>query len=87
MFRAFTRPRYQVSVYRTIGPLVFSLVWAVEWQSFRGELLARVAVCSLCILTICNFIYFPFWFFRAALVSDCFSSWSLHTFYIPCFFQ
>ena len=22
MFRAFTRPRYQVSVYRTIGPLV-----------------------------------------------------------------
>ena len=25
MFRAFTRPRYQVSVYRTIGPLVFIL--------------------------------------------------------------
>ena len=25
MFRAFTRPRYQVSVYRTIGPLVLSL--------------------------------------------------------------
>ena len=25
MFRAFTRPRYQVSVYRTIGPLVLYL--------------------------------------------------------------
>ena len=24
MFRAYTRPRYQVSVYRTIDPLVFS---------------------------------------------------------------
>ena len=25
----FTRPRYQVSVYRTIGPLVFSFVVAI----------------------------------------------------------
>ena len=24
MFCAYTRPRYQVSVYRTIGPLVYS---------------------------------------------------------------
>ena len=24
MFRAFTRPRYQVSVYRNIGPLVYT---------------------------------------------------------------
>ena len=23
----------------------------------------RFAVCSLCILTYCNFSYFPFWFF------------------------
>ena len=26
MFRAFTRPKYQVSVYRTIGPLVMTIV-------------------------------------------------------------
>ena len=26
MFYACTRPRYQVSVYRTIGPLVFSII-------------------------------------------------------------
>ena len=25
MFFAYTRPRYQVSVYRTIGPLVYSM--------------------------------------------------------------
>ena len=26
MFCAYTRPRYQVSVYRTIGPLVYKLL-------------------------------------------------------------
>ena len=41
----------------------------------------RVSVCSLSILTICNFSYFPFWFFGLDLGSDCFSSSSLHTFY------
>ena len=36
MFCAFTRPRYQVSVYRTIGPLVvyftpiLELCWSVD---------------------------------------------------------
>ena len=37
--------------------------------------------CSLCILTICNFRYFPFLFLGLDFGSDCFSSWSLHTFY------
>ena len=36
----FTRPRYQVSVYRTIGPLVFSLVSVAEWPPF-GDLAAH----------------------------------------------
>ena len=30
MFRAFTRPRYQVSVYRTIGPLVVCVLISYE---------------------------------------------------------
>ena len=30
----FTRPRYQVSVYRTIGPLVVSLYWVdTNWSA------------------------------------------------------
>ena len=31
LFCAFTRPRYQVSVYRTIGPLV---LWLIDVSSF-----------------------------------------------------
>ena len=30
MFCAFIRPRYQVSVYRTIGPLVSHIFWPVQ---------------------------------------------------------
>ena len=37
--------------------------------------------CSLGILTICNFSYFPFRFKGLDLGSDFFSSWFLHTFY------
>ena len=33
--------------------------------------LNRLAICSLCNLTICNISYFPFWL---DLGSDCFSS-------------
>ena len=39
MFCAYTRPRYQVSVYRIIGPLVFSLNKASKWPPFGKELL------------------------------------------------
>ena len=41
--------------------------------------------CYLCILTICNFRYFLFWFegwfLGLDLGSDCFSSLFFHTFY------
>ena len=37
-------------------------VWVAEWPPFGKELSTRLAICSLCILTICNFSYFPFWF-------------------------
>ena len=40
----------------------FSSVWVAEWQPFGKELPTRLAVCSHCILSICNCIYFPFGF-------------------------
>ena len=38
--------------------LSFTLKLAV-WPRFGRELLIRFTVCSFCILTICNFSYFP----------------------------
>ena len=32
----------------------FSSVWVAEWPPFGKELPARLAICSLCILSICN---------------------------------
>ena len=32
MFCSFTRPRYQVSVYRTIGPLVLILKYSINFM-------------------------------------------------------
>ena len=51
--------------------IIFSSVWVAEWPSFGKELLTRLTICSLCILTICKFSYFPFWFLGLALGSDC----------------
>ena len=51
-FCAYIRPRYQVSVYRTIGPLVFSSVWVADWPLFGKQLLTRLTIYSICILTI-----------------------------------
>ena len=60
MFCAYTRPRYQVSIFRTICPLILILV--AEWPPFGKELLTELFICSLCILSICNLSYFPFGF-------------------------
>ena len=38
--------------------IMFSSVWVAEWLSFGKELFS---ICSLCILTFCDFIYFKFW--------------------------
>ena len=66
-------------------PYVFILFlvryWVAEWSSFGKELLTRLTMCSLCILTICNFSYFPFSFRGLDLGSGCFRSWSLGTFF------
>ena len=55
----FTTPRYQVSVYKTIGPLVFSMASVAEWPPFEKLPLTQLTICSLCILTICKIISSP----------------------------
>ena len=42
---------------------IFSSVWVAEWSPFGKKLPTWLTICSLCILTICDFSYFPFWFF------------------------
>ena len=42
--------------------IMFSLVHVAEWPPFVKELLTRLTLCSLSILTISNFSYFPFGF-------------------------
>ena len=37
-------------------------VLVAEWPCFGKELLPRLTICSLCILTLCYFSYFPFCF-------------------------
>ena len=37
--------------------IYFSSVWVAEWPPFGKELLTRLTICSLCILTICNFSF------------------------------
>ena len=42
--------------------IIFSSVWIAEWPSLGKKLLTLLTICSLCILTIFNFSYFPVWF-------------------------
>ena len=79
MLCAYTKPRYQVSVYRTIGPLVS--IWVAEWPLFDKELPTRLAVCSHCILSLCN-VSFPRFGYVSGFGFDCTSSCSL----IICYF-
>ena len=58
--------------------ITFTSVWVAEWPTFWKELLTRLNICSLCILTICNFSYFPFWFRGLELGSNCFSYFLQH---------
>ena len=54
-----------------------------EMPPFGKELLTCLTVCYLCIMFICNFGYFLFWFQGKEFGSDCISSLSLLTFYFP----
>ena len=42
--------------------IIFSSVSVAEWPSFGKYLLTWLTICFLCILTICNIGYVPFWF-------------------------
>ena len=50
--------RVLVTLHIMCAHIVFSSVWVAEWPSFEKELLTWLTICSLCILTICNFSYF-----------------------------
>ena len=39
---------------------IFSSVQVAAWPPFGKERLTLLTMCSLCILSICNFSYFPF---------------------------
>ena len=64
--------------------ITFCPVSVAVWPTFWKYLLTRLTICSLCILTICNISYLPFWFLGLGLCFDCFGSWSLNTFYSYC---
>ena len=51
-----------------------------ELPSFGTELLIQLTVCLLCIISMCNFDCFLFWFPDRDFGSDCKGSWSLFTF-------
>ena len=42
--------------------IIFSSISVAEWLRFGKYLLTRLTICALCILTICNIRYSPFWF-------------------------
>ena len=55
----------------------FSSVWVAEWPPFGKQLPARLAICSHCILSICNIYLFPVLVLKRDLPFDCASSCSL----------
>ena len=46
----------------SVSVLISNFLCLDEWPPFRKALLTWLTVYSLCILTICNFGCFPFWF-------------------------
>ena len=48
-----------VTFHLTCIQTFFNSVWIAEWPYFGNELLSRLTICSLCILTICNSSNFP----------------------------
>ena len=59
----------------------FSSVWVAEWPTFGKKLPARLAICSHCILSICNIYLFPALVLKAGLPFGCASSCSLLLYY------
>ena len=51
-----------IDVLSNVCSYYLSSVLVAEWPYFGKELLSRLTICSLCILTLCYFSYFPIWF-------------------------
>ena len=48
-------PVFGVRVSLYVSSYYVSLVWVAEWPPFRKKLLTRLTICSVCVLTICNY--------------------------------
>ena len=55
------RVRVSVTFHLTCVHINFTFVSVAEWLPFGKYILTRLTLCSLCVLTICNISYFPFW--------------------------
>ena len=51
--------RFSVMFHFMFVHYTFSSVWVAEWPPFGRKLPARLAICSHCILSICNIYLFP----------------------------
>ena len=49
----------------------FSLVWVTEWPPFGKQLPARLAICSSCLMSICNIYLFSRFCFIAPVPVHC----------------
>ena len=54
--------RVSVTFHLMCVQVICSSIWVAELPPFGKEMLTGLTMCSLCILTICNFSYFPFRF-------------------------
>ena len=57
--------RFSVMFHFMFVHYTFSSVWVAEWPPFGKKLPARSAICSPCILSICNIYLFPALVLRA----------------------
>ena len=57
--------RVSVTFHLMCVHIISSSIWVAEWPAFGKELLTRLAICSLYILTVCNFSLFPVMVYRA----------------------
>ena len=57
--------RVSVMFYFMFVHYTLSSVWVGEWPPFGKKLSARLAICSYCILSICNIYLFPVLILRA----------------------
>ena len=59
--------RFSVMFHFMFVHYTFSSVWVAEWPPFGKYLPARLAMCSHCILSICNIYLFPRFGFKSGI--------------------